>query len=88
MTTVGVARQCVERHGEHQTCWCHIQRLAKLLHSVVVERKNHLRNMAVRLAGREIVSQFRTTLTLLHHFGEIGLGMLIGFVALSLTLFQ
>ena len=42
--------------------------------------------MAVRLSRREIVGQFRTTLTLLHHFCEIGLGLLILIAALCLTL--
>ena len=86
MTVVGVARQRVERHSEHQTGRCHIQLFAELLHLGIIERSDYLGNMAVRLTGRKVVGNFRTAFALLHHFGEIGLGFLIFLTTLSLSL--
>ena len=86
MTVVGVARQRVERHSEHQTGRRHIQLLAELLHLGIIERSDYLGNMTVRLTGRKVVGNFRTALAFLHHFGEIGLGFLILLATLSLSL--
>ena len=46
----------------------------------------YVSDMAVRHTGREIVGNLRAALTLFHHFGEIGLGLLVLVATLCLTL--
>ena len=86
MAAVGIARQRVERHGKHQAGRCHIQLLTELLHLGKIERAGHLGDMAVRLAGREVVGQLCAAFALLHHFGKISLGLLICLTAFGLPL--